>query len=632
MKPDQTAPEALDAYLDAALGHPVALPDDLPPVDPATATVAAALRADAEAITPRPGFVAELEARLLGDATLEGGAAPAGVAPNRVALHQPQAIPPRRRAGPWLGRVAAVALLLLGLGVAFRLAPNPRGQQATPDCLVDGVGFTPCDATGVRAPSAVSASRDDVTLTVTHLVSAGEDTSLGLELSGLSGVPQPGVFENAAVTLRDDHGREYAGLTDHLMMAGAFIEGPLGPDAGPTVRTQLSFRPIQSDARTVEVQVDGPAPVGAWTLRVPLVPLAEGLVRISPLREGGSAVPANGVALRVLGYLSDVERTAVQVAAQADAPLRSVRLAGAPAQAGISLHVDGPPFGDLTLPPPLGPVGPLAPGAGGSPPPLAFGYVVGRPDTADGAPSTALPALPPLGVAPGLAPAPGPFTASPGPPILPLMIRDESGGKLFELAFPPRRWQDRGPSTITSLLFPPLAAGTHAAELVVDQVMAVEQVPEARLVVPVGGQRPGERIPLSAQVALGPYTVRIESARILQGGSERRLALELAAEGTVAGRRFLGPEHVRLDGRDGLSFNQFPPLVTSLLPGPLESTSTGPEGIVSLAGPWLAADHTWVISDPLPGDLGGEATIVLRDAVVAIPGPWHLALPIPSSE
>src|SRR5262245_6436529 len=148
MKPDETAPEALDAYIDAALGHPGAAPDDLPPVDPATAAVASALRADAEAISPRPGFVAELEARLLDAAAPDGVAAHASVAAHGVASPQPRPIPPRRPPAPWLGRVAAVALLLLGLGVAFRLAPNPRGQQATPDCLLDGVGFTPCDATG----------------------------------------------------------------------------------------------------------------------------------------------------------------------------------------------------------------------------------------------------------------------------------------------------------------------------------------------------------------------------------------------------------------------------------------------------------------------------------------------------
>src|SRR5262249_41633449 len=152
----------------------------------------------------------------------------------------------------------------------------------------------------------------------------------------------------------------------------------------------------------------------------------------------------------------------------------------------------------------------------------------------------------PLGPGPGLPPAPGSSATSPGPPLLPLTIRDESGGRHFELSFPHRHWQDRGSSTVTSLLFPPLPPGTPAGELVVDQVMAVEQAPEARLVVLLDGKRPGERIPLGAQVALGPYTARVESARLLQDGSERRLALELEADSTVAGRRFLSPEQVRL--------------------------------------------------------------------------------------
>src|SRR5262249_59848090 len=104
----------------------------------------------------------------------------------------------------------------------------------------------------------------------------------------------------------------------------------------------------------------------------------------------------------------------------------------------------------------------------------------------------AIPGLTPRGRGPALPRAPGPSAPGPAPPLLPLTIRDESGGRHFELSFPPRHWQDRGSSTITSLMFPPLAADTRAAELVVDQVMAVEQAPEARLVVLLDGKRPGE--------------------------------------------------------------------------------------------------------------------------------------------
>src|SRR5262249_55571131 len=161
---------------------------------------------------------------------------------------------------------------------------------------------------------------------------------------------------------------------------------------------------------------------------------------------------------------------------------------------------------------------------------------------------------------------------------------------------------------ITSLLFPPLAAGTRAAELVVDQVVAVEQVPEARLVVPIGGKRPGERIALGAQPALGPYTAPVQDARIIQDGSQRRPAPDRGAGGTVDGRRLLGPEQVRLDGQDGLAFNQFPPPVGGLLPGPLGPVAMS-EGVL-LTNSWGEAEHPWVISDPLPRDLGAEVTIV----------------------
>src|SRR5207245_7793999 len=80
---------------------------------------------------------------------------------------------------------------------------------------------------------------------------------------------------------------------------------------------------LDAASRSVEVRVDGPPPLGAWWVTVPVLPVAEAGLPIA--RRGRAAVTRQGVRLAVERAAADGERTAVSLTASFGPAVRLVR-------------------------------------------------------------------------------------------------------------------------------------------------------------------------------------------------------------------------------------------------------------------------------------------------------------------
>lgn len=183
-----------------------------------------------------------------------------------------------------------------------------------------------------------------------------------------------------------------------------------------------------------------------------------------------------------------------------------------------------------------------------------------------------------------------------------LILRDERGRQYEERRSPPRAVQPDPGVFVDDLVFPPLAPDAGAVELLLPFVTVQESVGEARLTVPIGEARVGDRIPLETELRLGRYPVRVTGAEVVEQHGQRKLALMLDLGDWHEGRKLVRPARI-------------------VVP----NGGRGFEGQFSSAG-----TAQWTrLQIPLIDDPPEEITVVFRDAHVAVEGPWRLPLPPP---
>lgn len=263
---------------------------------------------------PRPGFQEQLAARLASRLpwVLPWWRRPASLPALATSTHG------------WPVRLAGALLVLVVLGTAvLATSAQARAQILRVACYVPGLGIAACNTPGLVALQPAVLSANGVTLTVTQLLSSSGQTTLQLELSGDDAALGKAVSK-ATVTFEDDQGRRYT-PTGHL----AFRWYSSDLQRGVTYRLDARFPALNPADRSVLVQVTAPAPVGALTVPVTLVPVAAaGLPTAQP---GSASQTLRGVTVRVVGSYADVQHTDVQLVVQAPASLgRILGLADCP--------------------------------------------------------------------------------------------------------------------------------------------------------------------------------------------------------------------------------------------------------------------------------------------------------------
>jgi hypothetical protein len=161
-------------------------------------------------------------------------------------------------------------------------------------------------------------------------------------------------------------------------------------------------------------------------------------------------------------------------------------------------------------------------------------------------------------------------------------------------------WPDRGGAHLQDVVFPPLAPDARSAELLIPSLIVEEDAPEVTVSVPIAGARIGEVIPLNAALQLGPYPFRVPSARIVEQWGERMLALDLDLGDWDSGRMLVGIGRVWVQGEDR----------------GFQARSDGE------VGQWSDIRVSMPESEPSP------VVVTLRQARVAIDGPWRLEVPL----
>ncbi|MBI4494893.1 MAG: hypothetical protein HY690_19130, partial [Chloroflexi bacterium] len=294
-----------------------------------------------DTIVREPGTVApqeldEEEARFIrAVALVERGVAPSPTVRERVwhrvlvaACDEATSAPSKARrvrhfAGLHPAQVTGVAAaLLLVLAIGLWNSPGVRAQMDRLLCFVPGLGIRACEPTALAATGPVSASRDGATLTVKSLLSTGGEATVQMEITGLPSTPSVPP-QQVRLALRDDRGKTYPPASRVWSMSAG---GAVAAGGSQTFRAEAIFVGLDADARTAEVVVDGPAPVGAWQVRVPLT-LAQ-QAGLLAAREAQGAVSLHGITVRVASVLADRERTVVQLVATTEPPFRFVRGVG----------------------------------------------------------------------------------------------------------------------------------------------------------------------------------------------------------------------------------------------------------------------------------------------------------------
>lgn len=256
------------------------------------------------------------------------------------ALDGAQVVPKQRRVRYWLGQrlgrrpirlAGVVVMILLVIGTALWASPPARAQLERFACLVPGVGIRGCEAPGLTAVEPVAVSRDGVTLTVTSLLSSDGRTVVRVEIAG---VPLAAVTNDsfnslvgsAELSLRDTTGKTYPFGPRNPRARGIVPQGPATPGVERSTFTfgmESAFGALDPNVRAVDVQVEAPAPVGVWQVRVPVVPLQE--AGLPSARGGGSGVTLHGITMRVDSVAADRQGIAARVVAQTDPAVQIVR-------------------------------------------------------------------------------------------------------------------------------------------------------------------------------------------------------------------------------------------------------------------------------------------------------------------
>lgn len=183
-----------------------------------------------------------------------------------------------------------------------------------------------------------------------------------------------------------------------------------------------------------------------------------------------------------------------------------------------------------------------------------------------------------------------------------LTLRDDQGRSWVELPPAQRQVQNLSGSVTDEALFAPLSADVTSATLTVPFV-TVEEVGEAStLRVPLAGRQVGDQFAAPGDFILGGFRVRVTNITLAEDNKgNRRLWFDIVGGEWADGRKFVAPGGSSLDGVDrgcGASYRGDVSQITRLC--------------VSL-----------------PPDYGDEVTVTLRNPIVAISGPWEIAVPIP---
>jgi hypothetical protein len=325
--------DTLDALIDALApsAHTHARDDKqaaLPAgAEPEAGNLIRTLHAHSATIHMRDGFADELEAALLhegGVIVLAEAAANDGAVGGQ--RHWPSPVLPRRR----LLLVPAAAVALVAIGASLWQSPAAQAQVARLASFVPGLGIRSYDPRGLVAPQAVSVSTGGATMTVKSLLSNGETTRVQVEVTGLPATPplasllQESSIKTIVLTLRDEHGDTYPPAPQVSMLFG-------GGGPSQILRMEKVFTGLDPSVRTVDVVLTAPAPVGNWTVRVPMAPLAQSGLPAAVQQNG--SVTLHGITVQVASVTADAQRTVIQLTAAGAPPIRFVRALAQPAGA-----------------------------------------------------------------------------------------------------------------------------------------------------------------------------------------------------------------------------------------------------------------------------------------------------------
>lgn len=126
-------------------------------------------------------------------------------------------------------------------------------------CFVPGRGIRACEPTALVATGRASVTRDGATLTIKNLLSAGGETTVQVEITGLPSTPSVSPQE-VRLVLRDERGKTYPPAPGVWSMGGGSRAAAAGPQR---FRAEAVFVRLDDDVRIAEVVVDGPAPSAA---------------------------------------------------------------------------------------------------------------------------------------------------------------------------------------------------------------------------------------------------------------------------------------------------------------------------------------------------------------------------------
>jgi hypothetical protein len=324
--------DALDALIDAAAlaaqtnarEGEQAVPAG---AEPEAGNLIRELHAYSAAIRMRDAFADELQATLLREggavALPEAAASRSGVIGPR---HWPSPVIPRRR----LLLVPAAAVALVAVGATLWKSPAAQAQVARLASFIPGLGIRSYDPHGLVAPLPVSVSTGGATMTVKSLLSNGETTRVQVEVTGLPATPplnsllQESSINSIVLTLRDANGKAYPPAPQVSMLSG-------GGGPGQSLRMEKVFVGLDPSMRTVDVVLTAPAPVGNWTVRLPVAPLAQSGLSAAVQQSG--SVTLHGIRVQVASVAADAQRTVIQLTGAGAPPIRFVRALGQPAGA-----------------------------------------------------------------------------------------------------------------------------------------------------------------------------------------------------------------------------------------------------------------------------------------------------------
>ena len=206
-------------------------------------------------------------------------------------------------------RIAAVILLVLGLGIGTWVTPPVQAKLTAVACVIPGLGIRACDSPGLIAPESVTAERGGTIVTVTTVLSAGGETTVRLTITGIPGIPND---RQTVIFLEDDRGRTY------LLLRAAHGSSSSVNAPTQTYSGEWTFAPLAPNVRTVHIRIDSPLPVGEWSVPVLVVPVAQ--AQLTSAQASTASMTVQGITVQVTHVAATADRTVFAIHAQAQTP------------------------------------------------------------------------------------------------------------------------------------------------------------------------------------------------------------------------------------------------------------------------------------------------------------------------